>query len=114
MQPGLGPGHSFPALRNRKAQGDNTGIIRTRIAGEAQYSDGQSAGIQSVGTEGIDENLLLDTIQLHPEDADLTPEQFRHRFPVGIWLDIWTTIEVSLKTDGNKCQPRAGDTGAAL
>jgi hypothetical protein len=28
--------------------------------------------------EGIDENLLLDTIQLHREDADLTPEQFRH------------------------------------
>ena len=79
-------------------------IIRTRVEGEVQYNDGQFAEIQTVGTEGIDENLLLDTIQLHREDTDLSLEQFQRGFPVGMWLDIWTTTEVRPRHKANHQQ----------
>ena len=68
--------------------------VRKRLAGEVQYNDGQFAEIQTVGTEGLEKNLLLDTIQLHREDTDDTPREFERRFPVGMRLDLWTTIEV--------------------
>jgi hypothetical protein len=40
-------------------------------------------------------NFFLDTIQAHREDTDDSPEEFQRRFPVGAWLDICTTIEIT-------------------
>lgn len=73
---------------------------RTRVKGRVEYNDGDFAEVETFGTEGIDEGLLLDTIQLHREDTDDTCEEFQKRLPVGMWLDISTTIEVSPQGSG--------------
>ena len=70
-------------------------LVRKRVKGEVQYNDGQLAEAHSIGMDGSDAGLLLDTIQLHREDTKDSPEEFRRRLPVGMWLDIVTTIEVS-------------------
>jgi hypothetical protein len=38
---------------------------------------------------------LLGTIQIHREDTSDTPEEFQHRFAVGMCLDIVTTTEIA-------------------
>jgi len=38
---------------------------------------------------------LLGAIQIHREDTSDTSEEFQHRFPVGMWLDIVTTTEIT-------------------
>ena len=68
--------------------------VHKRLEGEVQYNDGQFAEVQTVGTEGHEQGLLLDTIQLHREDTNDTREEFHHRFPVGMWLDVWTTTKI--------------------
>ena len=59
-------------------------------------NDGSFAEVQTYGIEGIEKNLLLDTIQLHIEDTEDTPEQFQQRFPVGMTLSILTTTELTV------------------
>ena len=59
-------------------------FVRKRVEGEVQYNDGQFAEIQTNGVEGIDEDLLLETLQIHREDTDDTESDFKHRFPVGM------------------------------
>ena len=72
-------------------------VVRKRVEGQIEYNDGEFAEIQTVGIEGIEEDLLLETIQLHRGDTHDTPEEFQHRFPVGEWLCILTTTEVTKK-----------------
>ena len=69
-------------------------FVRKRVEGEVQYNDGQFAEVQTNGIEGIEEDILLETIQIHREDTDDTESEFKHRFPVGMWLDILTTTEI--------------------
>lgn len=69
-------------------------FVRKRAEGEVQYNDGQFAEIQTNGVEGIEEDLLLETLQIHREDTDDTESEFKRRFPVGMWLDILTTTEI--------------------
>ena len=49
------------------------------------------------GTEGIEKNLWLNTIQTHREDTNDTTEGFQRRFPVGTWVNICisTTTEIT-------------------
>jgi hypothetical protein len=75
-------------------------ISNKRVQGEVRHNDGFFAVIQTVGIEGIEENLLLETIQVHVEDFDLSCEQFLERFPVGTWLDIRTTVAVAKMDTG--------------
>jgi len=69
-------------------------MIRKRLAGEVQYNDGQFIEIQTVGTEGIEKSLLIETIQVDRSETTDTPEQFQRRFPIGMWLEICTTMEL--------------------
>ncbi len=69
-------------------------FVRKRVEGEIQYNDGQFAEIQTNGVEGIEKDLLLETLQIHREDTDDTESDFKYRFPVGMSLDILTTVEV--------------------
>jgi hypothetical protein len=62
--------------------------------GKVQHNDGQFTEVQTVGTEGLEQGLLLDIIQLHRDDTNDTREEFQHRFPVGMWLNVWTTVEI--------------------
>src|SRR5271157_276372 len=39
------------------------------------------------------------TIQIHRGDIQNTPEEFRHRFPVGVRLAVLTTTEVTKKSE---------------
>jgi hypothetical protein len=40
---------------------------------------------------------LLETIQFHREDTEDTPEEFQHRFPIGMRLGILTITEITKK-----------------
>jgi hypothetical protein len=77
----------------RNLKGERTMMIRKRLAGKVQYNDGQFVEIQTVGTEGLEKSLLMETIQVDRSETADTPEQFQHRFPGGMWLEIWTTME---------------------
>jgi hypothetical protein len=70
-------------------------VVRKRVAGRIEYNDGDFAEVQTVGIEGIEEDLLLETIQIHREDTNDTPDEFQRRFPVGMWLDILTATEIT-------------------
>jgi hypothetical protein len=77
-------------------------ISQTRVHGEVEYNDGEFAEIQTIGIEGIEKNLLLETIQVHRKDTSYSCERFQEKLPVGSWLDIWTTIEVTtLESDAD-------------
>jgi hypothetical protein len=43
---------------------------RREVRGEVLYNDGNFAEIQTIGTEGIERGLLLDTVQIHRSDTD--------------------------------------------
>jgi hypothetical protein len=70
-------------------------VSQNRVHGEVEYNDGNFAEIQTVGIEGMEKDLLLETIQVHQHDTSYTCEQFREKLPVGSWLNICTTIEVT-------------------
>ena len=40
-----------------------------RVEGAVEYNDGEFAEVLTYGIEGIDKDLLLETIQIHPDDA---------------------------------------------
>ena len=68
--------------------------VRKAVRGQVQYNDGEFAEVQTVGIEGIEENLLGEIIQIHRCDTHDVPFEFGRRFPVGSWLDILTTTEI--------------------
>ena len=74
-------------------------IISKKVKGEIDYNDGEFAEVQTSGIEGIEKDLLLDTFQIHREDTSDSPEEFRQRFPVGLWLDVVTTTEITPESD---------------
>ena len=51
-------------------------IIRKRTAGKILYNDGEFAEVQLVGIEGDEENLLLESTQIHRCDTDDSPRSF--------------------------------------
>ena len=71
-------------------------LISKRVAGEVDYNDGEFAEVQTIGIEGIEEDLLLEPIQISRDDTEDTPEEFQRRFPVGMMLGILTTTEITL------------------
>jgi hypothetical protein len=70
-------------------------IIRKVLEGRIAHNDGDFAEIETIGTEGVEKNLWLDTIQTHREDTNDTTEGFQRRFPVGTWVNICTTTEIT-------------------
>src|SRR5262249_32619038 len=107
----------------RNLKGECTMMIRKRLAGEVHYNDGQFIEIQTVGTEGLEKSLLIETIQVDRSETTDTPEQFQRRFPIGMWLEICTTMELrshhatdaerttSLAGAGSACNPGVGTPG---
>ena len=59
-------------------------VTSKRVGGEVEYNDGEFAEVQTFGIEGIETDLLLETIQIHREDTEDTPEGFQSRFPIGM------------------------------
>ncbi len=83
-------------------------FVRKWIEGEVHYNDGQFAEVQTNGIQGIETNLLLETLQIHREDTDDTESEFKHRFPVGMCLDILTTTEIFAQPT-NRCSTEEQD-----
>ena len=52
------------------------------------------AEIQTFGIEGVERDIPLDSIQVHPEEMTLSEEQFRPEFRVGSMLGITTITEL--------------------
>src|SRR3954470_306639 len=86
-------------------------VMRKRVEGRVDYNDGEFAEVQTVGIEGIEQDLLLETIQIHADDTNDTPDEFRRRFPVGIWLDILTTTEIASQAQGSLHLEADGEDG---
>ena len=76
-------------------------LTNKRVEGQVEYNNGEFAEVLTYGIEGIEKDLLLDTIQIHCEDAEDTPEQFQKRFPVGTTLSILTITEITTKSSEN-------------
>ena len=70
-------------------------VSRKRLHGEVGFNDGEFAEIETVGIVGIEKDLLLGTIQVHRGDTSYSCEQFLDKLPVGSWVDICTTMEVT-------------------
>ena len=85
-------------------------VVRKKVEGRVQYNDGEFVEVQTVGIEGIEKDLLLETIQIQCEDTNDTPDEFERRFPVGMWLDIFTTTYISVQTEETSLQ-NDGDRG---
>jgi hypothetical protein len=66
-----------------------------RVEGEVQNNDGEFAEIQTIGMDGIEKNLLVETIQIHRCDTTNTPEEFQRRFPMGLRLCILMSIAIT-------------------
>ena len=79
-------------------------VVRKRVEGRIDYNDGEFAEVQTVGIEGIEQDLLLKTIQIQREDTNDTPDEFQRRFPVGMWLDILTTTDITAQTSESSLQ----------
>ena len=65
-----------------------------RVEGQVEYNNGEFAEVVTIGVEGIEKGLWLDTIHIDSCDTKDTADQFRDRFPVGASLCIQTTIEI--------------------
>jgi len=89
-------------------------VVRKRVAGVVEHNDGEFSVVQTVGIEEPEKGLLLEEVQFHREDTEDTPEEFERRFPVGMWLDITTTTEITLRPV--TCHAHLGnlDTGTIL
>ncbi len=59
-------------------------VIRKKVEGRVDYNDGEFAEGQTIGIEGMEKDLWLGPFQIHRENTRNTPEEFRHRFSVGI------------------------------
>ena len=79
-------------------------VVRKRVEGRVDYNDGELAELQIVGIEGIELDLWLETIQLHREDTNDMPDEFRCRFPLGMWLDILTITVITTQASENALQ----------
>jgi hypothetical protein len=71
-------------------------LTSNRVEGTVEYNNGEFAEVLTYGIEGIDKGLLLETIQIHVEDTENTPEEFQQRFPVGATLGILTITEITV------------------
>jgi hypothetical protein len=88
-------------------------INRQQIEGEVQSNDGDVAEIQTNGIEGIEEDLLLDTIEIVRDETKETPEQFQRTLQIGMWVDIITIITAQQPVvEGTSASPRSADVMA--
>ena len=90
-------------------------IVTKRVEGEVEFNDGEFAEVQTYGIEGIEKDLLLQTVQIHREDTDNTCDEFQNRFSVGTVLEITTTTEFTIKEPGLDWQDlRTGVRGSRV
>jgi len=68
--------------------------IMKKVAGEVDFNDGEFAEVKTIGVEGIEKDLWLGIFQIHREDTDDTPDEFRRRFSIGMRLDVATTTKI--------------------
>jgi hypothetical protein len=77
-------------------------VVRKRVQGRIDYNNGEFAEIQIVGTEGIEKDLWLDTIQIHREDTEDTPEAFKKRLPFGTVRRIFNSTQITAQDWGRR------------
>ena len=70
-------------------------VTSKRVEGEVEYNDGEFAEVQTIGIEGIEQGLVLGTIQIYRCNTENMPEDFQRRFPVGARLSIGTSTEIT-------------------
>ena len=85
-------------------------VVTKRVAGMVKHNDGEFSVVQTVGIEGPEKDLFLEEVWFHREHTQYTPEEFQRRLSVGMWLDITTTTEITLRPEctinsGSKLRP---------
>jgi hypothetical protein len=79
--------------------GEDTNGRHKKSSGVVKHNDGDFSVVQTTGIDGPEKDLLRDEVQFHREDWEDTREQFQRRLPVGMWLDITTTTEITLRPE---------------
>ena len=83
-------------------------IVRKQVEGAVQYNNGEFAEVDTIGIEGLEKDLLLETIQVHRCDTEDTSEEFQRRFPVDVRLDILTITEIARNRVRRALQSNSG------
>jgi hypothetical protein len=82
--------------------------ITKKVEGEVDCNDGEFARTKTIGIEGIENGLWLDTMTIERDTTEDTVEGFLQRFPVGTRLEIVTTTAIkpiSQSLDGGNKWP---------
>ena len=58
-------------------------VTSRRVEGTVEYNDGEFAKVLTYGIEGIEKDLLLETIQIHCEDTEDMPRRLPAQVPRG-------------------------------
>ena len=69
-------------------------VITKEVEGVVDSNDGEFAEINTIGIEGIEDGIWLGTMQIRRVNMEDTWEEFLHRLPVGMRLQIVTTTEI--------------------
>jgi hypothetical protein len=87
---------------------EKIGIVsQKRVHGEVESNEGEVAEIQTVGVDGIEKDLLLETIQLHRGDTSysctfaIEPSQPSPRPGCADWR-VWTRRRFSISGKSRK------------
>ena len=83
-------------------------IVRKQVEGAVQYNNGEFAEVDTIGIEGLEKDLLLETIQVHRCDTEDTSEEFQRLFPVDVRLDILTITEIARNRVRRALQSNSG------
>jgi hypothetical protein len=70
-------------------------VIHKHARGLIRFNDGYFAVVETFGVEGIEKDLLLKEIQLDVDDTEMSVDEFKEAFPVGMDLSIQTTTAVT-------------------
>src|SRR5664279_4829901 len=87
-------------------------IVRKQVEGAVQYNNGEFAEVDTIGIEGLEKDLLLETIQVHRCDTEDTSEEFQRRFPVDVRLDILTITEIARNRVRRALQSNSGGSSS--
>jgi hypothetical protein len=67
-------------------------MTHKRLEGTVEYNNVDFAEIQTIGTEGPEKGDFLWIPSKLASPTPRTPLSLERRLPVGIWLEIWTTM----------------------
>ena len=72
----------------------NSTIIERRELGRVSFNDGDFAELEISGTEGVEEGIFLETIQVSRDDTGQTVQDFLRSFIVGTEFNVRRIVQI--------------------